>query len=92
MRLSRRRIRRRLAGGRPLSREAFRAALSETDYLTAHGQRLRFTAGDPYGSDSFRVLEADPTCVLNTWGCMRPASGWLETSALVSGAAGEGDQ
>lgn len=72
----------------PLSREAFLAALQETNYEAAHGQRLRFTAGDPYGSDSFRVLSADPTCVLNDWGCMRPLTGWFEPAA----AAGAGNE
>lgn len=73
----------------PVDRESFSAALDETDYVTAHGQRLRFTVDDPYGSDSFRVLGADPACVLNVWGCMRPLSGWMETSTSL---AGGGDQ
>lgn len=62
----------------PLTRESFVAALSETSYTAAHGQKVRFSAGDFYGSDSFRVLSADPNCVLNDWGCMRPLTGWFE--------------
>ena len=65
----------------PLTRESFVAALSETDYEAAHGATMRFAADDLYGSDSFRVLSADPYCVLNDWGCMRPVSGWLQPVA-----------
>ena len=71
----------------PLTREAFLAELQETSYVTAHGQRLRFTAGDPYGSDSFRVLGADPNCVLNDWGCMRPLTDWLAPAAVAGPAS-----
>ena len=74
----------------PLTREAFLAALGETDYMAAHGQRLRFTAGDLYGSDSFRVLSADPNCVLNDWGCMRPLTDWFEPAAAAGGGGTEG--
>ena len=72
----------------PLTREAFLAALSETDYTAAHGQTLKFTAGDPYGSDSFRVLSADPNCVLNDWGCMRPLTDWFQPAAAAGGGNG----
>ena len=75
----------------PLTREAFLAALSETDYQAAHGQSLRFTAGDLYGSDSFRVLSADPNCVLNDWGCMRPLTDWFEPAASAGGGGTEGN-
>ncbi|MCY3561461.1 MAG: hypothetical protein OXH20_09885 [bacterium] len=64
----------------PLNRDAFLAALAETDYTTAHGQRLQFAANDTYGSDSFRLLSADPDCVLNEWGCMRPLTGWYDSA------------
>ena len=72
----------------PLTREGFVAALGETDYVAAHGQNLRFGAGDLYGSDSFRVLSADPNCVLNDWGCMRPLTGWFEPAAAAASASG----
>ena len=74
----------------PLTREAFLAALTETDYTAAHGQTLKFTAGDLYGSDSFRVLSADPNCVLNDWGCMRPLTDWFEPAAAAGGGGTEG--
>ena len=70
----------------PLTREALLAELRATDYRAAHGQRVRFGAGDSYGSDGLRVLGADPDCVLNEWGCMRALSGWFEPAT----AAGDG--
>ena len=70
----------------PLTREAFVAELRETDYRAAHGQPLRFGAGDSYGSDGFRVLGADPDCILNEWGCMRPLTAWLEPATAAGGS------
>lgn len=72
----------------PLTRESFLAALSETDYTAAHGQEVRFGAGDLYGSDSFRVLRADPNCVLNDWGCMRPLTDWFEPATAAGSGSG----
>ena len=60
----------------PLTREALVVALAGTDYETAHGSRIRFGPDDRDGADRFRVLRADPDCVLDEWGCMRAASGW----------------
>ena len=74
----------------PLTRDSFVAALSETSYEAAHGQSLRFSADDLYGSDSFRVLSADPNCVLNDWGCMRPLTDWFEPAAPAGGGRTEG--
>ena len=59
----------RVAG--PLTREALIDALALTDYETAHGSRISFAPDDHNGSDRFRVLRADPDCVLDEWGCMR---------------------
>lgn len=72
----------------PLTRESFLDALAQTDYEAAHGQSVRFGSGDLYGSDSFRVLSADPDCVLNDWGCMRSLTGWLEPSTAVGRGSG----
>lgn len=72
----------------PLTRESFLAALAQTDYEAAHGQSVKFSAGDLYGSDSFRVLSADPDCVLNDWGCMRPLTGWFEPVAAAGRETG----
>lgn len=69
----------------PLTRESFLAALARTDYQAAHGQRVRLSGVDPYGSDSFRVLSADPDCVLNDWGCMRALTDWFEPPPVAIG-------
>lgn len=64
----------------PLTHEALLEALASTDYETAQGSLIRFGPGDRNGSDRFRVLRADPDCVLNPWGCLRPTSGWFSSS------------
>ena len=74
----------------PPSRESLLAELVETDYRTAHGQRLRFAADDLFGSDSFRVLSADTDCVLNDWGCMRPLTDWIEPEISAGTGSGTG--
>ena len=61
----------------PLTREALIDALALTDYETAHGSRISFAPDDHNGSDRFRVLRADPDCVLDEWGCMRAESDWF---------------
>ncbi|WP_419553053.1 hypothetical protein [Candidatus Poriferisodalis sp.] len=61
----------------PLTRETFVAALRQTDYQVAHGGHITFAGDDSSGADRFRVLEADPDCLLNDWGCMRALTGWL---------------
>ena len=65
----------RVAG--PLAREALIDALALTDYETAHGSRISFAPDDHNGSNRFRVLRADPDCVLDEWGCMRAESDWF---------------
>ena len=56
------------------------SVLDRTEYDTPHGSLIRFTADDHVGSDRYRVLKADPPCVLNEWGCMRPVSDWIEVT------------
>ena len=69
--------------------ENFLDALRETDYQTPSGPVIRFTATDDYGNDRFRVLEADPDCLLNSWGCMRAITEWAEPfNASAAAAAG----
>ena len=75
----------------PLTRESFVAALAETTYEASHGGLVRFADGDPYGSDSFRLLSADPNCVLNDWGCMRPLTGWRAPEGDAAPGAGGGE-
>lgn len=60
-----------------LTRESFMAAMHQTSYDTDFGTLITFDEGSPYGSERFRVLEADPACVLNDWGCMRSTTDWL---------------
>lgn len=72
----------RIAG--PPSTEAFVTQLAATHYEAGFGGRLGFGPGDFSGADRFRVLRADPDCVLDEWGCMRAVTDWLEPSADVT--------
>lgn len=38
---------------------------------------ITFPSRNSSGADRYRVLQADPDCVLNFWGCMRSTTGWL---------------
>ena len=64
----------RVAG--PLTRDALIDELGATRYETGYGARIAFGPDDRNGSDRFRVLRADPDCVLNHWGCLRAAGDW----------------
>jgi hypothetical protein len=59
-----------------LTQAAFIDAMNGIDYETEHGAAITFAAGNRSGSDRFRVLQADPQCVLNSWGCMRAITEW----------------
>ena len=72
----------------PVTREAFVEALAATDYRTASGSRIVFSSEDRFGADEFRILRADPDCVLNAWGCMRAVSDWIPLSGTAAGEAG----
>ena len=61
----------------PLTHEAFVEALASTHYETALGSLIKFGRIDRSGNDRFRILKADPNCVLNSWGCMRSTTDWL---------------
>ncbi len=65
----------------PFSAEALVEQLAATQYETGYGGRLEFGPDDFSGADRFRVLQADPDCVLDEWGCMRAVTGWLAPSA-----------
>ena len=38
---------------------------------------ITFSPANRNGAERFRVLQADPDCVLNFWGCMRSTTDWL---------------
>ncbi len=60
-----------------INADSFVRALQRTLYETEHGGLITFSRHDFSGAEFFRVLEADPDCVLNHWGCMRSASVWI---------------
>lgn len=68
----------------PATSEAFVNALADTHYETAFGSLVKFDRTDRFGSDRFRVLQADPNCVLDPWGCMRSTTDWI-TPGTASG-------
>ncbi|MCY3948599.1 MAG: ABC transporter substrate-binding protein [Acidimicrobiaceae bacterium] len=72
----------------PLTRDSFVAAMRRTDYRAAYGGRITFASDDSSGADRFRVLEADPDCVLDAWGCMRALTDWLAPVAEARDVSG----
>ena len=66
----------------PLTHQAFLEALSATDYETVHGSLIKFTAENRFGNDRFRMLKADPNCVLDDWGCMRSLTDWISPNIV----------
>ena len=71
-----------------INADTFVEALKSTRYHTGYGGLITFAAADPNGSERFRVLEADPECVLNFWGCMRSTTDWLTPANTVGSSAG----
>ena len=63
-----------------ITRVSFTDAMNETHYELEHGGLITFTPGNRSGAERFRVLQADPDCVLNSWGCMRSTTDWLSPS------------
>ena len=61
----------------PINPDTFVEALKDTQYETQYGGLITFASDDPNGAERFRVLQADPECVLNFWGCMRSTTDWL---------------
>lgn len=61
----------------PINPDTFVEALMNTRYDTQYGGLITFASDDPNGAERFRVLQADPECVLNFWGCMRSTTDWL---------------
>ena len=71
-----------------INADTFVEALKSTRYDTQYGGLITFAPGDPNGSERFRVLQADPECVLNFWGCMRSTTDWLTPANTVGSSAG----
>ena len=67
----------------PITADTFTEALQDTRYNTGYGGRITFGPADVNGADRFRVLQADPECVLNFWGCMRSTTDWIEPSVSL---------
>ena len=61
----------------PISGQTFVSALRRTDYPVAYGGHITFGPNDSSGANLFRVLQADPECLLDDWGCMRALTEWL---------------
>ena len=72
------------AGG-PITARSFVRALNDTRYETGHGGLITLSPANRNGAESFRVLQADPDCVLNFWGCMRSTTDWLLPGGSGSG-------
>lgn len=70
-----------------LTPESFVEAMRETSYDAAFGGRISYGSDDSSGADRFRVLEADPDCVLDDWGCMRALTDWLAPVAYAEDAS-----
>ena len=62
----------------PIGPASFATAMGDSRYQTGHGGLVSFAAEAAPGAKRFRLLRADPECVLNSWGCMRSTTGWLE--------------
>ena len=68
--------------------DTFVAALKDTQYDTQYGGLITFSPDDLNGAERFRVLQADPECVLNFWGCMRSTTDWKLPANLAAAGAG----
>ena len=74
--------------GGAVTSESFVEAVRQTDYEAEYGGRLSFSPDDSSGADRFRVLRADPACMLDSWGCTRSLTEWLAPVAEARDAAG----
>lgn len=71
-----------------ITADTFAAALQDTRYETQNGGLITFAPGDSNGAERFRVLKADPACVLNFWGCMRSTTDWMLPASTVGTGTG----
>ena len=72
----------------PINADTFVEALKDTRYETQYGGLITFSSTDLSGAEHFRVLQADPECVLNFWGCMRSTTDWITPANTVGSSAG----
>ncbi len=72
----------------PIDGDAFVQAMLDTRYETEYGGLITFSPAEFSGAERFRVLEADPECVLNFWGCMRSTTDWLTLATPAGASAG----
>ena len=71
-----------------INADTFVEALQDTRYDTQYGGLITFSPSNHSGAERFRVLQADPECVLNFWGCMRSTTDWLLPANTVGSSAG----
>ncbi len=71
-----------------ITADTFAEALKNTYYDTGYGGLITFAADDPDGAERFRLLQADPECVLNFWGCVRSTTDWMRAAGAAGAAAG----
>ena len=71
-----------------INSDTFVEALKDTRYDTQYGGLITFSPDNPNGAERFRVLQADPECVLNFWGCMRSTTDWVLPANTVGSSAG----
>lgn len=72
----------------PINPDTFVEAMKNTRYDTQYGGLITFASDNLTGAERFRVLEADPECVLNYWGCMRSTTGWMLPASAVGSGSG----
>ena len=72
----------------PINADTFVEAMKDTRYETEYGGLITFAPGDSNGAERFRVLQADPECVLNFWGCMRSTTDWMLPANTVAAGTG----
>lgn len=71
-----------------LTADTFAEEMMSTHYDAGYGGLITFAADDLDGAERFRVLQADPDCVLNFWGCLRATTGWMATADRAGSGGG----
>ena len=63
--------------------DAFVKELTNSNYEIEYGGRIAYGPQDRSGAERFRIMQADPNCLLEAWGCMRAVTDWHESSAAI---------